>query len=98
MPTIYAGPAISGRLSAEVEGTIAGRTITVGLDDEVTAFDTSVVLGLELGVPSGRRQFTIEARYTQGLGSIDDSGATPAADVKNRVFSIVIGGWFATGE
>ena len=88
-PTVYAGAAASGLINANAEATVYGETRSIGIENRLSRFDVGVVLGVEIGVPSARRQATIEARYEQGLRSVD--GADPPADVKNRVFSIILG-------
>lgn len=92
LATVFAGPAIAGRLSSDAEATRFGRRVTTSVDDEVKVFDSSIVLGFEIQFPGDRRGVTVEGRYTQGLSEIDDTDSD--LKVKNRVFSIVVGLWF----
>lgn len=91
VPTVFAGPAFSGRLSANAEATVWGRAFTTSITDEVKSSDTGIVLGFEIAFPGNPRRITFEGRFTQGLKEIDQGGDLK---VKNRVFSIVMGIYF----
>jgi hypothetical protein len=94
-PSIFAGPVLSGRLSADAEAEVAGIKVSTGLEDEVKPLDFGLVFGGELGVLLGRPELTLEVRYKLGLTSIDDTGSN--GDIKNRVFSVLIGIYFGPG-
>ena len=76
---VFTGPQISFNTKAEDE--FLG--VTTDRDEDVKSTDFGWVLGA--GLEKGR--ITADARYTLGLSNIAESGT----DVKNKVFSVMIG-------
>jgi len=76
---VFTGPQFSFNIKAEDEF----NGIKTDRDDDVKGNDFGWVIGA--GVESGR--FTADARYTIGLSNIAEGGG----DVKNRVFSVMLG-------
>ncbi|MGM0568498.1 MAG: outer membrane beta-barrel protein, partial [Elusimicrobiota bacterium] len=57
--------------------------------DSMKSFDAGIALGGGIGIEAGEGTFLLDARYTMGLTSFDDSGAD--LDQKNAVISITAG-------
>jgi Outer membrane protein beta-barrel domain len=84
---LFGGPSLAFKLNAEATGEFLGVSEDQDIDDDVESFDFGLVLGA--GIDAGR--LTFDGRYTWGLMNI---AATPFEDdvqVKNRVFSLLIG-------
>jgi hypothetical protein len=67
-PYVFGGAAAAVKISASV----SAEGDSADLED-VTPFDLGIVAGGGLQFPAGAGQFLVEARYTYGLISIDDS-------------------------
>jgi hypothetical protein len=88
-PFLYAGPAISFKMSCTAEAEFRGNKISTDCDDEQESFkvksvDYSAVIGGGLGFDVRGKMLTIGARYTHGFANIGDEG-----NAKNRVISAV---------
>lgn len=80
----YAGPNVGINLSAKVKAESGGLSVEEDIED-IKSLD----LGLTLGAGMNFSQFSLEARYTLGLSSFDDS--TDPDDVKNSGLTFLIG-------
>lgn len=80
----YGGPDVGFNLSAKVEAEAEGVSAETDVDD-VKSLD----FGLTFGAGVAMEKFSIEARYTIGLSSFDDT-ADPD-DVKNSGLMLLIG-------
>lgn len=81
---VVGGAAPAFKIGARVRASFEGEEETDDISDDIKSFDLGLVGGL--GVAFGRA--VIEARYTHGLMSIDESDED---SVKNRVFSVTVG-------
>jgi Outer membrane protein beta-barrel domain len=84
---VFAGPSLAFKLNADATGEFLGTSSDQGIDDEVEGFDFGLVIGA--GIEAGR--LTFDGRYTWGLSNINSDPAQDEVDVKNRVFSLLIG-------
>lgn len=82
VPNFYVGPALGIKLSETLE--YDGEEVETD-DDAYKGTD----FGLAVGLGAKFTMISVEARYTLGLSSIDDSGFD--ADIKNQVLSIMAG-------
>ena len=83
---LFAGPAVSFRMSAKFRSEFGDQTDGMDLKDEVKTTDFGLVVGG--GIHIGK--VLIEARWTEGL--IDASARDSfEKDLKNRAFSILVG-------
>lgn len=89
-PNIFAGPAFALRIgtpSIKAEG--GGQTVEQDIQN-TTSTDFGLVFGAGARIPGViLNGILIDVRYTLGLSSVDDSAAK--AEIKNRVFSILLG-------
>ncbi|MBI3789209.1 MAG: PorT family protein [Ignavibacteriales bacterium] len=89
-PNIYAGPAFALRIGTPNLNT---KTNTQTTDQDIqntTSTDFGLVFGIGARIPGVvLKGILIDVRYTLGLSSVDNSVAK--AEVKNRVFSILLG-------
>lgn len=85
-PYFVAGPAFATLLSAPAEVTIGGTTVTGDIDGVLKKSDLGLVLGAGVTTPI---KLSLEARYTLGLSSIDDSGLD--VTMKNSNISLLVG-------
>lgn len=83
-PRFYAGPNLGFKASAKASG--GGQSVDIGEFVKSTDFGVTVGAGLGFG---GEKSFTIDARYTMSLSTIDNS--SPSGDVKNSCFSLLGG-------
>ncbi len=77
VPSIYVGPSLGMLMSADVEG--------FDIKDGLKSTDLGLVFGMDVKTPV---KLILDARYTMGLTSIDDSGIY---DVKNSAISLMVG-------
>lgn len=84
---LFAGPSLAFKLNAEATGEFLGVSEDQDIDDEVEGFDFGLVIGA--GIEAGR--ITLDGRYTWGLSSVNTMPEEDEAQVKNRVFSILVG-------
>ncbi len=86
LPTsIFGGPSIAFNTRAKVKTEGAGSSFQVDIKDNIKDVETGAVagVGLEFGM------LMLDARYTVGLGTIDNSSDN--LDIKNRVISFNAG-------
>jgi len=86
LPTnIFGGPAVSFNMRAKVKSEGTGSAFQVDIKDDIKDVELSTVfgIGLEFGM------LILDARYTFGAGTIDDSSEN--LDIKNRVISFNAG-------
>jgi hypothetical protein len=98
-PFVYLGPAIAFNLSADftMEANVMGFSMkeTEDIKDEIKNIDYGLVVGggLEFGLPLFKLH--VEARYTMGLTNVLDNGDMNGdIDLKNGVFSLMVGATF----
>jgi hypothetical protein len=91
-PYVLAGPYVGFRMKAEAE-VDAGEdgTSTTDLEDETKSTDYGAVAGVGLEIPAGSGAFLIEARYTRGLTNIASDDVDNDDEVKNSVWSLLVG-------
>lgn len=87
---LLVGPSFSIETKCEVEGSFEGVKLTVDCNDEDVGLETRSldfggVAGLSMEFPMGGTMLGLDARYTGGFTSIDDSDADE--DIRNQVFS-----------
>ena len=83
-PSVFAGPAVGFKVS--------GKSAFDGEEEdleEAKGTEFGIVFGAGLDLAAGSGAFTIDARYTLGLTTLDDSAV--AADIKNGVWSFSLG-------
>lgn len=80
----YGGPDLGIKLSTKVKAEEDGLSVETDVDD-VKALD----FGLTLGAGLAMEKFSLEARYTMGLSSFDDT--SDPDDLKNSGFMLLIG-------
>ncbi len=80
-----AGPVLSFNSKAEIE--VADVTTDIG--DFVKSVDIGILVGGGLVIPLTSVDFIVDARYTFGLSSVDDTSAD--LDLKNGSFTILAG-------
>jgi hypothetical protein len=86
-PYVAMGPELSVLLSAELEGIDLEPT---SIKETTTAIDLGICFAVGVAVTLPKRStLIIEGRYDIGLNSIDDNG--DGDDIKNRVFSLMLG-------
>lgn len=81
---LYGGPDLGFKLSSKAEGESDGGSVEIDVDD-VKSLD----FGLTLGAGLALEKFSLEARYTMGLSSFDDT--SDPDDIKNSGFMLLIG-------
>jgi outer membrane protein with beta-barrel domain len=91
-PYLFAGPYFGFRMKAEVEVDAgeAGNT-TDDLEDETKGTDYGAVAGAGLEIPAGNGAFLVEARYARGLTSIASDDVETEDEIKNAVWSLLVG-------
>jgi len=77
VPSVYVGPSLGMLMSADIEG--------IDIKDGLKSTDLGLVFGMDVKTPV---KLTIDARYSMGLTSIDDSGTY---NVKNSAISLMVG-------
>ncbi len=88
-PVIFAGPAVGFLMSANVEAEALGISIDDDIKDETKSIDFGLAFGAGVGFEITQGTITLDARYTLGLTTIDDTA--DEFDVKNGVISIMGG-------
>ncbi len=88
-PNLFLGAAPAINISAKAEAVSGNVKAELDIKDFIKGFDFGLVFGGGLDIDAGSSIITIDARYTLGLTSIDNSGFDE--DVKNRVFTVMIG-------
>jgi hypothetical protein len=83
-PSVFAGPAVGFKVSAKTE--FDGEEEDI---EDVKGTDFGIVFGAGLDLAAGPGSFIIDARYTLGLTTLDDS--PDPGDVKNGVWSFSVG-------
>jgi Outer membrane protein beta-barrel domain len=84
---VFAGPSLAFKLNADATGEFLGMSEDQDIDDDVESFDFGLVI--DAGIEVGR--LTFDGRYTWGLSNINSDPAQDDVDVKNRVFSLLVG-------
>lgn len=79
--SLYTGPAVDLLLSSELDNTDT-KSYTI-------KFDAAAVVGGSITIASGSGYFILDTRYTHGFPQIDDW--TEDLNIKNRVFSVLVG-------
>lgn len=93
-PNVFLGPSIGIKASAKIETEVSPDPlagITSGEEDmeDVKSLDLGLAIGGGIDIEAGTGKVTLDARYTMGLTSIDDSADD--LDVKNSVIAIMAG-------
>jgi Outer membrane protein beta-barrel domain len=84
---LFAGPSPAFKLNAEVTGEFFDISSDQDIDDEIETFDFGLVIGA--GIEIGH--VTLDGRYTWGLSDLNADPESPEVEVRNRVFSILVG-------
>lgn len=84
-----AGPVISFNTKAEVKIELGGASESQDVGDETRSVDFGGLLGAGVAIPAGAVRIHLDARYTFGFTSVDDSPAD--LDLKNGGFAILAG-------
>jgi opacity protein-like surface antigen len=85
-PYILAGPYFATRLSSTAEITIGGSSTSGDIDEAIKSSDMGLTFGAGVQTPV---KLSLEARYSMGLSSIDDTGYD--LDFKNTNISFLVG-------
>lgn len=85
-PYILAGPYFATKVGATQEITISGVSVSGDVDDFVKSSDMGLTFGAGVQTPV---KLSLEARYSMGLSSIDDSDWN--LDIKNTNISLLVG-------
>lgn len=85
-PYVLAGPYFSTMMGATGEATIGGISASVDISDLFKSSDMGLTFGAGVQTPI---KLSVEARYSMGLGSIDN--IAPDENVKNSNVSLLIG-------
>jgi hypothetical protein len=85
-PYILAGPYFATMIGATQEVTVSGVSVSGDIDDFVKSSDMGLTFGAGVQTPV---KLSLEARYSMGLNSIDDSGWD--IDIKNSNISLLVG-------
>jgi hypothetical protein len=80
-----AGPEIAFTLSAKSKIDVGGESLDVDMKDDVKGMDYGLVVGAGVNLT----KMSIEARYSMGLTTIDDT--VDETDVKNSGFTVLFG-------
>ncbi len=88
-PNIFAGPAVGFLMSADLEAEALGVSAEVDIKDEIKSIDFGLAFGAGVGFEITQGTITLDARYTLGLTSVDDTD--DELDMKNGVISIMGG-------
>jgi hypothetical protein len=92
---IFAGPAVSFNLSAEIEAKAGGQSASEDLEG-VSSVDFGGVLGAGFTLALTSVDLFADARWEWGFTSIDDSEIE--ADIKNSAFGFMVGVGFPLGS
>ncbi|MFA5780064.1 MAG: porin family protein [Elusimicrobiota bacterium] len=87
-PNVFLGPSIGMKASAKSEFVFGGVSEESDLED-VKSLDLGLAIGGGVDIDAGAGKVTLDARYTMGLTSINDSADD--LDVKNSVIAIMAG-------
>ncbi len=87
-PNLFVGPSLAIKLSAKVKWEEAGESGEEDLE-EVKSTDFGLVFGGGVDFALGQGKLTVDARYTLGLATADDS--EEELDIKNGAISIMVG-------
>lgn len=91
-PVVFAGPSLGILLTSKSKTEIPGQPTqeTDGKSDTKST-DMGVVVGVGVDLDLIALSLTVDARYTFGLGTFDQSGAPGPSEVKHRVVSVNVG-------
>jgi len=88
VPSLFVGPYLAIKLTGKAKVEYAGESEEEDIED-LKATDFGLVFGGGVDFALGSSKVTVDARYTLGLTTIDASEWE--ADVKNGVFSLMVG-------
>jgi hypothetical protein len=95
-PHLFAGPAVGFRLGCQVDAEVDEKAVRFDCDDPLFGgelatrkMDYGLVFGGDASVRLGPVALVLDGRYDLGLSSID--GTSARDDVRNRVFSLLVG-------
>lgn len=87
-PSLFVGPSLAIKLSSKLKIEYAGESEEEDLED-LKSTDFGLVFGGGVDFALGQGKLTVDARYTLGLATTDDS--EEELDIKNGVISIMVG-------
>ena len=85
-PYLAIGPYLATRLGTSAKFSAGGVSVEGSLDELFKKSDAGMIIGAGVQTPV---KLSFEARYSYGLGTIDDSGEN--LDIKNSALSLLIG-------
>jgi opacity protein-like surface antigen len=85
-PYLAIGPYLATRQTTSAKFSAGGVSVEGNLDEWVKKSDAGMIIGAGVQTPV---KLSFEARYSYGLGTIDDSGEN--LDIKNSALSLLIG-------
>ncbi len=88
VPNLFIGPYLAIKLTGKVKVEYAGESEEEDIED-LKGTDFGLVFGGGVDFALGSSKVTVDARYTLGLTTIDASEWE--ADIKNGVFSLMVG-------
>jgi Outer membrane protein beta-barrel domain len=83
---VYGGPSLAVKFRARASAEFGGDTVTTDISDQIETMDYGVAVGAMY--ETGR--YSIDGRYTFGLGNINAQEDNPAK-VHNRVITFLVG-------
>jgi hypothetical protein len=84
--SVYGGPSLATKLRARASAEFGGDTVTTDISDQIETLD----FGVAAGVMYEKGRYTIDGRYTFGLGNINTEVDNPGK-VHNRVITGLVG-------
>lgn len=83
------GPVLAFNTNAEFKASFQGSSASNDFGDYIKPFDLGGLIGAGLSFPTGGVELLVDARYTFGFTSVDDSGND--LDIKNSQLAILAG-------
>ncbi len=82
----YGGPTVAAKVRARATAEFGGDTVTTDISDQIETLD----FGVAVGAMYEKGRYTIDGRYTFGMGNINAAEDNPAK-IHNRVISGLVG-------
>ena len=92
-PCVFAGPVLALKLSSKLKVEALGESEEVDIEDvRGTGFGLIIGAGVDFGLgASGMGKMTLDVRYSLGLSTVDEVVGGVTTDIKNGVFSLMVG-------
>lgn len=90
---LFLGPAMAFQTKAEttvdITSGLMAEPVTEDIGDQIKSTDIGIVLGADVKFDLPKTRVVIDARWTRGLSSIDDSDEN--LDIKNSAITVTVG-------